>query len=191
MLFKEFIGTKVNHGRYGEGRLSEFILNKEKTLNSSFKVTFNTDEKLFPLNSFIKYFEDVPEALIKKIIKLSNKQNEIKCSHSIRINKITGKNINYLGEGLGIEDWEDSLNNIASYFWHTNEACTPVVKNNSVLYIDARAACFDLGENINNAYDIYYVCNENGINNKFKNCRWRFATSFDIESWLEKLKINE
>lgn len=191
MKFNDLVGKQITHKKFGDGIVTFFSLNNEKTTDSIITIDFKRDTKRFPLKSLPKYFEDVPQELIDRINEIENYHNkEVIVKEEPKKKLLTAVNTNEKGKELKLKDWKNSLKYVVIHWWGTDNNPTPVVMDNKYLYINAKAACESLGVSKIGYGVIYSICNGCEGKQLFEGHRWRFAKEEEITDIIENLEEN-
>lgn len=175
------IGNRLNHKTFGIGEVIDFTANASDEIKSTLTIKFNDGSiKKFALSFLDKMFSDVPSDLIEYVNRV---RSESETKHKAYLDKFDAKkpqrdlNVHYFNEykrEVTEEDWEKAYAVAGTYRFSYESR--PVVADN-ILYINATAACVELGADHRAAYSAYKAC-ERG--EKFLGVRWSYATKADI-----------
>lgn len=194
-----FIGSKVNHKKYGEGVIKNLEVKPNVSeLNSLVTIEFNSGEvKKFPISIFgkinnfatledeeaISYIQVLEEEFAKKKLEEKIKAKEAREAKVY----IPSYNLDEVEREVKKEDWERAAK-VAEVHRFPNES-RAVVMDSDLVFINASAAMRYIEARVKDCDKIYKSCDLR--NNKFMNHFWSYASKENINAIIKKLEEEE
>jgi len=188
MKLEDIVGMELTHKKFGKVPVVDLSIDYSNLASTKFKVKLNNRYALFSIDSLLKFFTDVPKDILDDVSEISSRnivEENLSDFNNEEKEKLEYINYNEQGEELTIDDWNISKKFIVDRWWIANKYPTPVVMDNRLLFISAKAACKYIGIDISNYYEIYSVCNGSSLSKTFNASYWRFAKIEDIDEVID------
>ncbi len=194
MIIEDLKGMNLTHVKFGEGEVTDVIIDYSDMQKTKIEVQFEDRLSKFKIQNLDKYFMDLPEDLLNTINDIDDTVNTDKDFSSIVVPihkvELTSYNHDCFGNELNKGAWNDIKEYATYYWWSSNMTPAPVIMDNKTVFDSAETACMYLDINPNKYSVIYSVCNGEAGRQTYGGHKWKFAHKEDIESIIEGM-INE
>lgn len=192
MTIEELVGTTLTHNVFGDVVITGVDI--DYTDLSKAKLIANVHNKniKFKVDTIYDYFSNIPEEVqndIDEVVNLSKQKH--KPIEYVEKPKpvLDAYNYDEHNNELTIENWKNVITSVTTFWWADGMMPIPLVMDEKILYISAKAACVALGIRLEDYSNIYDVCNGNVSPKQiYKGHKWRFATTHDIHTVINKLE---
>lgn len=192
MIIEDLKGTNLTHVKFGEGEVTDVIIDYTNMQKTKIEVQFENRLSKFKIQDLNKYFVDLPGDLLDDI---KDRVNTHKDSPKITVPtpkvELTSYNKDSFGNELNKGAWNDIKEYTTYYWWSSNMIPAPVIMDNKILFDSAETACMYLDINPNSYSVIYNVCNGEAGRQTYGGHKWKFAHKEDIESVIEGMANEE
>ena len=187
-----FLGERVKHVKFGEGVITDFVINSEDAYKSYVSVLFddatfrNIAIEVFgtryngmmvsentEVRPYVDKLED--ESKLKKEIKIKNILNKWEI-YSSKERVPVKCDLDETGKVVNLHGWSEVYKEVGKDRLPGEQRA--VIMDNKIVFVNAGAAARFLGEDIQDAEKIYEVCGED---EKYCYHYFEYATREDIE----------
>ena len=192
MIIEDLKGMNLTHVKFGEGEVTDVIIDYSDMQKTKIEVQFEDRLSKFKIQNLGKYFMDLPEDLLNDINDIVNTHKDFPSvvvpTHKV---ELTPYSNDCFGNELNKGAWNDIKEYATYYWWSSNMTPAPVIMDNKTVFDSAETACMYLDINPNKYSVIYSVCNGEAGKQTYEGHKWKFAHKEDIESMIKGMADEE